>query len=102
MKRCRLRHADATWRSSRPYVAHRVDERERMRRGTTLPELLLVLTIMGILGTIAIPKTVRWRDRTSVRSAALETVATLAVARRWSLSRSSRTAITFDTIAGTL
>jgi prepilin-type N-terminal cleavage/methylation domain-containing protein len=73
-----------------------------MRRGTTLPELLLVLTIMGILGTIAIPKAVRWRDRTSVRSAALETVATLAVARRWSLSRSSRTAITFDTIAGTL
>jgi prepilin-type N-terminal cleavage/methylation domain-containing protein len=73
-----------------------------MRRGTTLPELLLVLTVIGILGTIAIPKTVRWRDRMSVRSAALETVATFALARRWSLSRSSRTAITFDTVAATL
>lgn len=73
-----------------------------MRRGTTLPELLLVLTVIGILGTIAIPRTVRWRDRVSVRSAALETVATLALARRWSLSRSSRTAITFDTAAATL
>ena len=38
----------------------------------------------------------------SVRSAALETVATFALARRWSLSRSSRTAITFDTVAATL
>ena len=73
-----------------------------MQRGTTLPELLLVLTIMGILGTIAIPRAARWRDRMSVRSAALETVATLAAARRWSLSRSSRTAVTFDTGAATL
>ena len=73
-----------------------------MQRGTTLPELLLVLTIMGILGTIAIPRAARWRDRVSVRSAALETVATLAAARRWSLSRSSRTAVTFDTGAATL
>jgi prepilin-type N-terminal cleavage/methylation domain-containing protein len=73
-----------------------------MRRGTTLPELILVVTIVGILGTIAIPRTVRWRDRMSVRAAALETVATFALARRWSLSRSSRTAITFDTVAATL
>ena len=73
-----------------------------MQRGTTLPELLLVLTIVGILGTIAIPRSVRWRDRMSVRSAALETVATFAVARRWSLSRASRTAITFDTVAATV
>ena len=73
-----------------------------MHRGTTLPELLLVLTIVGILGTIAIPRTVRWRDRMSVRAAGLETVATFALARRWSLSRASRTAITFDTVGATL
>jgi prepilin-type N-terminal cleavage/methylation domain-containing protein len=73
-----------------------------MRRGTTLPELILVVTIVGILGTIAIPRTVRWRDRMSVRAAALETVATFALARRWSLSRSTRTAITFDTVAATV
>jgi len=73
-----------------------------MHRGATLPELILVLTIVGILGTIAIPRTVRWRDRLSVRAAAVETVATFAMARRWSLSRSSRTAITVDTVAATL
>jgi prepilin-type N-terminal cleavage/methylation domain-containing protein len=55
-----------------------------MQRGTTLPELLLVLTIMGILGTIAIPRTVRWRDRTSVRSAALDTVAATLTVRSYS------------------
>jgi hypothetical protein len=42
------------------------------------------------------------RDRVSVRAAASETVATFALARRWSLSRASRTAITFDTISATL
>ncbi len=73
-----------------------------MQRGATLPEVILVLTIVGILGTIAVPRTVRWRDRMSVRAATLETVATFALARRWSLSRSSRTAITFDTAGATL
>jgi len=73
-----------------------------MQRGVTVPELILVLTVVGILGTIAIPRTVSWRDRMSVRAAAVETVATFAMARRWSLSRSSRTAITVDTVFATL
>lgn len=68
-----------------------------MRRGATLPELILALAIVGILGTIVIPRAVGLRDRMSVRAAALETVSTFALARRWAISRSSRTAITFDT-----
>ena len=73
-----------------------------MRRGTTVPELIVVLTVVGILMTIALTRTRAVRDQVSVRAAASETVATFALARRWSLSRASRTAITFDTAAATL
>jgi prepilin-type N-terminal cleavage/methylation domain-containing protein len=73
-----------------------------MRRGTTLPELIVVLTVVSILLLIALTRTGALRDRASVRAAATETVATFALARRWSLSRASRTAITFDTAAATL
>lgn len=73
-----------------------------MRRGATLPELILALTIIGMVGTIAIPRAVGLRDRMSVRAAALETISTFALARRWAISRSSRTAITFDTAGAAL
>src|SRR4051812_47914901 len=68
-----------------------------MRRGTTLPELLLVLTIVAILGTIATVRAAMFRDRISVRAATAEAISTFALARRWSLSRASRTAIEIDT-----
>ena len=68
-----------------------------VRHGTTLPELMLVLAIVGILGGVALGRAGALRDRMSVRSAASETMATFALARRWSLSRASRTAITIDT-----
>ena len=73
-----------------------------MRRGTTVPELVVVLTVVGVLVTIALTRARGVRDRVSVRAAASETVATFALARRWSLSRASRTAITFDTMSATL
>lgn len=68
-----------------------------MRHGTTVPELIVVLTVMGILAAMAITQTARLRDRMSVRAAAAEVVATFGVARRWSLSRAARTAVTIDT-----
>jgi prepilin-type N-terminal cleavage/methylation domain-containing protein len=73
-----------------------------MRRGATLPELVVVLTVIAILGTIAIPRAVGLRDRMSVRAAGLETVSTFALARRWAIARSSRTAITLDTAGAML
>lgn len=102
MERLRLQRLDDGGPWPRSYVARGFDGREPMRRGATLPELILVLTMVGILGGIAVPRTVRWRDRMSVRAAAVETMATFASARRWSLSRSSRTAITVDTVDATL
>ena len=73
-----------------------------MRRGTTLPELLVVVTIVGVLATVAMGRVTALRDRMSVRSAATETVATFALARRWSVSRATRTAIEIDTAAASL
>ena len=70
-----------------------------MRHGTTLPELMLILAIIGMLSAVALGRASALRDRVSVKAAATETVATFALARRWSLSRASRTAITLDTAA---
>jgi len=63
---------------------------------------MLVLAIAGILGTIAMGRATSVRDRISVRAATAETVATFALARRWSLSRAARAAVTFDTTRATL
>jgi Tfp pilus assembly protein FimT len=64
--------------------------------------LVVVMAVVGVLIAIAVARTSSLRDRVSVRAAATETVAAFALARRWSLSRASRTAITFDTAASTL
>ena len=61
-----------------------------------------MLTIVGVLATMAIGRTSVLRDRMSVRAAATETVATFALARRWSVSRATRTAIAIDTASASL
>ena len=63
---------------------------------------MVVLIIVGVLGTIAVGRTSALRDRLSVRAAATETVATFALARRWSVSRATRTAVAIDTAAASL
>jgi prepilin-type N-terminal cleavage/methylation domain-containing protein len=73
-----------------------------VRHGTTLPELLLVLVVVGVLGSIAVVRISALRDRMGVRSATAETVATFAVARRWAVTRATRTAVSIDTTAGAL
>ena len=73
-----------------------------MRRGATLPEIIIALCMLGIVTAVAGLRVADFRDRSSVRRAAGETVATFAAARRWSLSRSVRTAVSIDTAAATL
>ena len=73
-----------------------------MRRGTTLPELVIVLATIGLVTAISIARLGALRDRLSVKAASNETVATFALARRWSLSRATRTAIGIDTTAAAL
>ena len=58
---------------------------------------MVVVVIIGILGSIATVRASSLRDRMNVRAAVGETVAAFALARRWSVTRASRTAMMIDT-----
>jgi Tfp pilus assembly protein FimT len=90
---CRRRH-DCTLRVS--------STEGNMRRGATLPELVVVLGTIGLVTAIATTRFGALRDRMSVRAAAEEAFATFALARRWSLSRATRTAVAIDTTTASL
>ena len=70
--------------------------------GFTVPELLIVLTILGIVMAIAIPKAKAGLDRVSVRAAASDTRATLAYARMLAMSGGLAVGVDVDSVAGTL
>ena len=75
----------------------RLEWKGLVRRGTTLPELVIVLVVVGILGAIAVVRASSLRDRLSVRAASAEVVSAFAFARRWAVTRASRTAVGIDT-----
>ncbi len=70
-----------------------------MPRGFTLFELVLVLTLVGVVTSIAVPGIARARDRAAVHGATSALVSALADARHQSLRWQRRTAIRFDTAA---
>jgi type IV fimbrial biogenesis protein FimT len=51
------------------------------RRGFTLPEMLMVVVIMGIMAAMTIPRMVRWVQTVSQRSVSNQLVADLSRAR---------------------
>lgn len=71
-----------------------------MSRGFTLFELVLVLSLIGILTSLAVPGVARARDRGAVHGATSALVSALADARHQALRWQRRTAIRFDTAAG--
>lgn len=72
------------------------------RLGFTVPELLIVLTIMGVVMALAIPNAKAGLDRVSVRSAASDVRATLAYARMLAMSGGIPVAVEVDSGDGTL
>ncbi len=72
------------------------------RHGFTLPELLIVLTIIGVVMAIAIPNARSGLDRVSVRSAASDIRATLGYARMLAMSGGIPVAVEVDSVSGTL
>ena len=74
-----------------------------MRRAAfTVPELLIVLTILGVVLAIAIPNARSGLDRVSVRSAAGDIRATLGYARMLAMSGGIAVAVEVDSVLGTL
>ena len=70
-----------------------------MRRGFTLLELTLVLSIVGIISAVAVPAIARFRDRAAVHGATSLLASSLADARHQALRWQRRTAIRFDTLS---
>ena len=72
-----------------------------MRRSAfTLLELLVVLTVTGVLLALTVPRFVALRDRQAVRAAVDELGAAFATARSAAIARRAMVAVVFDTAAG--
>ena len=74
----------------------------RRPRAFTVPELLIVLTILGVVMAIAIPRANASLDRVSVRSAANDVRATLNYARTLAMAGGVPVAVDVDSVLGTL
>jgi len=75
----------------------RVPRRPRRPRGTTLPELLIAVVVVGIIAGLAITGAARLADRLATRGAAREVRAGLLTARHLAVLRATRAAFTVDT-----
>jgi Tfp pilus assembly protein FimT len=73
-----------------------------MRRGYSLMQMLVVLTIIALLCGISIPRLSSARDASAVRGAATQVVTALALARSAAVLRASRVAVVIDPAAATL
>jgi type II secretory pathway pseudopilin PulG len=88
---------DAEW-----YIIAQPNERECMRPGYSLMQMLIVLAIIAVFCGIAIPRLSAARDGSAVRGAATQVVTAFALARSAAVLRASRVAVVIDSNAATL
>lgn len=62
----------------------------------------MVITLIGLMALIAIPRVAAARDRAAVESAVAETIRTFATARELAVLRRSAVALVIDTASGSL
>ena len=65
--------------------------------GFTLLELLVVMTIAGVMLALVLPRFASWRDATSVRAAVADVAGGFSLARQVAAARRSTVALVFDT-----
>ncbi|HEY4131242.1 MAG TPA: GspH/FimT family pseudopilin [Gemmatimonadaceae bacterium] len=70
------------------------------RRAFTMLELIVVLTVIGVILTFAAPQFARSRDGASVRSASADLAGAFSLARQTAVNRRELTAIVLDTAHG--
>ena len=73
-----------------------------MRRGATLIELVVVTTVLSLVAVIAVARFSALRDRIAVRGAANDVAASFALARQSAILRAERSAVSFDSVSGTV
>jgi Tfp pilus assembly protein FimT len=61
-----------------------------MRRGTSLLEMVMVITLVGLLSSLAVPRMAGWMDRLAVRRASEDVASFYQAARFAALLRGSR------------
>lgn len=73
-----------------------------MHPGFTLSQIIVTITVLTLLTSVAVPRFIRYRDRLSVHAATMDVVSALSRARSVAFQRSTRTAATFDAASTTL
>ena len=76
--------------------------RTRARRAYTLLEMAIVVTMIGLLIAIALPRAAAVRDRASVRAAMADLGAAFSLARRAALSQRALVSVVLDTATATV
>ena len=76
--------------------------RLRARRAYTLLEMAIVVTMIGLLIAIALPRAAAVRDRASVRAAMTDLAAAFSLARRAALSQRALVSVVLDTATATV
>lgn len=65
-------------------------------RGFTLIEVMIVIAVVGIMGTLSIPNMTRWLSRMRLRGAAQHMTSQIDLARKMSITNRARYCLTFD------